>query len=108
MRLRPDGDDRWTLLDPADVVVATYGTSDLRYSVSWKAYCFADEAERSAWADHTDDLGLELILDRLEADLRSRSRLDGPRPADAEFGKLLIDTYIRFPPAGSGFAGPAG
>lgn len=97
MRLRPDGDDHWTLLDPADVAVATYGTSDLRYSVSWKAYCFADDAERQAWVDHSDDLSLDHILATLEADLRSRGRLDGPRPPAADFGKLLIDTYIRFP-----------
>lgn len=116
MRLRHDGDQRWSLLtgagagtgtnagtddasDANDDVVAAYRTSDLRYSVSWKAYCFADAAEHRAWADHSDDLSLADILDALEADLRARDRLDGPRPAAADFGKLLIDTYIRFPAA---------
>jgi len=97
MRLRHHGDRRWRLLDPDGAVVADYTTSDLRYSVSWKAYCFADEAEHRAWSDHRDDLTLAAILDTLEADLRRRGRLDGPRPSAPELGKLLIDTYIRFP-----------
>jgi len=79
--------------------VATYGTDDLRYSVSWKAYCFADLAERDAWATHADDLSLERILATLEADLRDRRVLDGPTPRPAELGRLLIDTYVRFPAA---------
>ena len=101
MRLRHDGDQRWSLLgaESDDDVVAAYRTSDLRYSVSWKAYCFADAAEHRAWADHSDDLSLADILDTLEADLRRRDRLDGPRPPAADFGRLLIDAYIRFPAA---------
>lgn len=97
-----EGGDRWTVraadaADAADGPVAEYRTSDLRYSVSWKAYCFADETERDAWATHHDDLTLDHILDTLETDLRSRGHIDGPRPPAPTFGKLLIDTYIRFP-----------
>ena len=98
MQLHHDGGRRWSVRD-GDRVVANYGTDDLRYSVSWKGYCFADDAERQAWADHTDDLTLDVILDRLVADLCERGRLDDPsqRPDDAELGRLLIDEYIRFP-----------
>jgi hypothetical protein len=86
--------------DGGGSVVAEYATDDLRYSVSWKAYCFADDAEREAWASHADDLALDVILDTLLDDLRRRGRLGaGERPADAELGKLLIDTYIEFPAA---------
>jgi hypothetical protein len=108
-RLRPgmvlhhDGDHRWTVRAPTGEVVAEYGSADLRYSVSWKAYCFADEAERAAWAEHSDDLSIDRILGTLEDDLRARGALVGPRPAPAELGKLLMDTYVRFPavsPAG--------
>jgi hypothetical protein len=75
-------------------VVAKLVTDDLRYSASWKGYCFADEAERDVWADHTDDLTLDQILDALEADL------DIERPeSDADFGRLLIERYITFPAA---------
>ena len=90
-RLHHDGDGRWSLRS-GDDILASFVTDDLRYSVSWKAYCFADDAERDAWASHTDDLDLELILDTLIADLGIE------RPAsDAELGRLLIDRYIRFP-----------
>jgi hypothetical protein len=97
MRLRHDGSHQWSLLDTADSVVTTYRTSDLRYSVSWKAYCFADDAEREAWTNHTDDLSLDHILDTLDTDLRTHNHLDGPRPFPTDFAKLLITTYIPFP-----------
>ena len=96
MRLVHDGDDRWSVRD-GDRVVATYDEDEIRLSISWKAYCFADDAEREAWQGHTDDLSLDVILDRLTDDLRTRGRLDGDRPADAELGRLLIDEYVRFP-----------
>jgi hypothetical protein len=101
MELVHEGDRTWTLRTPAGEVVETFTTDDLRYSVSWKAYCFADDDERRAWDEHTDDLGLERILETLTSDLRARGHLpDGAdRPADAELGKLLIDTYVRFPAA---------
>ncbi len=90
-RLHHDGDQRWSLR-AGDEPIASFATDDLRYSVSWKGYCFADEAERQVWSDHTDDLTLEQILDTLVADL------DVERPAsDADLGRLLIDRYIRFP-----------
>jgi hypothetical protein len=78
-------------------VVATYRWEDLRFSVSWKAYCFADTAERLAWFEHQDDLGLDFILDTLEQDLRARSRLTDARPDPTTFALLLIDEYVRFP-----------
>ena len=108
-RLRPgmvlvhDGDRRWTLRD-GDEVLAVYTTDDLRYSVSWKAYCFADDDERRAWATHADDLTLDAILAVLVDDLCARGRLDDADHglSDVELGRLLIDEYIRFPaPAGS-------
>jgi hypothetical protein len=98
MRLRHDGQRRWSVRDGRRVVAA-YDTDDLRYSVSWKGYCFVDEAERRAWAEHSDDLTLGTILDRLVRDLVDRGRLRDPaaRPSDAELGRLLIEEYIRFP-----------
>jgi hypothetical protein len=92
-RLWHVGDDRWELRARDGVeVLAPFATDELRYSVSWKGYCFADDAERDVWVSHADDLTLEVILDTLVADL------DVERPAsDAELGRLLIDRYIRFP-----------
>jgi hypothetical protein len=90
-RLHHDGAGQWTLRD-GERALASFATDDLRYSVSWKGYCFTDEAERAAWADHTDDLTLDIILETLVADLGVE------RPAsDGDLGRLLIDRYIRFP-----------
>jgi hypothetical protein len=66
--------------------------------VSWKAWCYADEADRLRAERHEDDLSLELILATLEEDLRARGVLDGPRPDEDDFARLLIETYVRFPP----------
>jgi hypothetical protein len=99
MRLVHEGDRRWTVRTADDDVVAEFATDDLRYSVSWKGYCFSSADEQTAWASHTDDLSLDVILATLEEDLRRRGALEGDRPADADLGRLLIDTYVRFPAA---------
>src|SRR4029079_11966061 len=49
-RLHHDGAERWSLRSPDGETLASFVTDDLRYSVSWKGYCFADDAERAAWA----------------------------------------------------------
>jgi len=97
MHLVFDGDARWSLRDGA-AVVARYDWDELRFSVSWKAYCFADAAERDAWRGHTADLHLDTILDTLVADLRARGRLAGERPAPTALALQLIEEYIHFPP----------
>jgi hypothetical protein len=94
-------DGRW-VLQSGNLALAEYGWEDIRFSISWKAYCFADEAERHAWREHRDDLALDGILARLVDDLRARGRLAGERPEPTELALLLIEEYIRFPPpAGS-------
>jgi hypothetical protein len=90
-RLHHEGGGAWTLRT-GDRIIAKLSSDDLRYSASWKAYCFADEDERDAWASHTDDLTLEQILATLQDDMGVE------RPAsDADFGRMLIDRYIAFP-----------
>lgn len=101
MRLVPEGDDRWAVVDDGRTV-ATYADDEIRFSVSWKAYCFADEGERDAWRTHGDDLTIDTILDRLEADLRERGVLDGARPEPGDFALALMDEYIEFPPTWRG------
>ena len=98
MRLRFEGNRRWTVRD-GDEVVSAYDEDEIRLSISWKAYCFTDADEREAWRTNTDDLSLDLILGTLVDDLRTRGRLDGTgdRPPDAELGRLLINEYVRFP-----------
>jgi hypothetical protein len=98
--LRFDGDGRWSIRSDhgSDEPLATFGWADLRFSVSWKAYCFADTDERDAWRQHDDDLTLETILGTLRHDLDDQGIL----PADAllpqvELALLMIDTYEQFP-----------
>ena len=107
-RLRPgmqlvfDGDGRWSIREgDAGEVVERYAWEELRFSVSWKAYCFADEAERDAWRSHTDDLDLDRTLATLVDDLRARGRIGTATPPPSELAIHIIDEYIRFPvPAG--------
>jgi len=98
MRLFYEGDGRWTVRS-GDEEVSAYDEDEVRLSISWKAYCFTDEAERDAWRTNTDDLSLETILDTLVDDLVARGRLAAgeERPADAELGRLLINEYVQFP-----------
>jgi hypothetical protein len=94
-------DGREWVLRPASTsheVLTRFSWSDIRFSVSWKAYCFADEAERETWRTRADDLSLDRILTVLLDDLRRRGVLEGDeRPPDAELAFLLIDTYERYP-----------
>ena len=104
MGLEPAGDGRWEVRD-GDTVVAAYDWGDLRFSVSWKAYCFADDAEREAWRENTDDLELDWILERLVDDLCHRGRIDGVTPPPRELALLVIDEYIHFPAPAQGSPG---
>ena len=56
----------------------------------------------ATWREHADDLTLDVVVDRLVADLRERERDRRTTvPPDPTLALLIIDTYIRFPrPAG--------
>jgi hypothetical protein len=96
MRLSAAGAQRWHVLD-GEERVADYRWEELRFSISWKAYCFADEAERRAWFEHRGDLSLETVLDRLLGDLRKRGAVGTSRPPDGDLVDTIIDTYVRYP-----------
>ena len=95
-RLHFMGDDQWQLRD-ADTVLADYDWSELRYSISWKGYCFKDEAEEALWRSGSDDLSIDFILNRLEDDLRAKGVLSGERPDPTAFATMMVNHYIRFP-----------
>jgi hypothetical protein len=99
MGLEPVGDRRWVVRD-GDEVAAEHHWDELRFSVSWKAYCFADVEEQATWREHADDLSLERVLEVLVADLRERGAIEGEVPEDPDLSMLVIDTYIRFPDTG--------
>jgi hypothetical protein len=90
------GNATWAVHDDGREV-AHWSWNELRFSVSWKAYCFESEAERDSWQDHADDLTPAIVVDRLARDLRERGRITGDTPDDHELSLLIIDEYIRFP-----------
>jgi hypothetical protein len=96
MRLEPAGGGRWVVRD-GDITAADYAWDELRFSVSWKAYCFTDEDEQRTWREHADDLGLEVVVDRFIEDLREHGEISGDVPQDPTLALLIIDTYIHFP-----------
>jgi len=98
MRLHFEGDGKWQLMD-GEIPIAEYRWPDLRFSISWKAYCFADEGEKRAWREHSDDLSVEFVVNRLVDDMRARGRITGDRPPDHELVDTIIDEYIHFPAA---------
>ncbi len=96
MQLEFVGNGSWRL-HRGDREIARYQWDDLRFSVSWKAHCYADEAEEATVRDHSDDLDRKIILDRLVEDLRQRGRLKDDLPEDTELALMIIDEYIQYP-----------
>ena len=89
-------EDQWQLQE-GDAVLANYSWPQLRYSISWKGYCFKDEQEQALWQSGDDHLTLDRILGTLENELRARGVLSGSRPQPTEFALMMVDTFIRFP-----------
>jgi hypothetical protein len=101
-RLVPKGNGQWFLRcgTPGQLeTVRIYSREELRLSVSWKGYCFADEAECDARTDSADALTTATILEMFLDELVVRGRLDGPDHtlSEEELGMLIIDEFIRFP-----------
>jgi hypothetical protein len=96
--LRYGGDGAW-VLDDGRCEVARFGWDDLRFSVSWRARCFQDEAEERKVRDDARDLTRERVEEILRDDLRARSRI-GEEPLDeAALARKISDEYVKFPPA---------
>ncbi len=97
MRLHPEGGGHWVVRD-GEEEVSRYRWDDMRFSISWKAYCFRNEAERAAWRNRTDDLDATTVIDALCEDLKKRGRIEGERPPNRALAELLVDEYVEFPP----------
>ena len=93
------GDGHWRLKNAAGDELVDYNWQALRYSISWKAYCFQSEQERALWASGADDLTVEQILGTLEDECRRLGALEGERPDPTSFAQLLVGTFIGFPKA---------
>ncbi len=95
--LHHDG-DAWAMTAPNGDLLNTYATDDVRISISWKAYCFEDEAAAQTFESNRGTLTIAEIERRLFADLRDRGLLrDDESPSLNDIVDLLIDTYQHFP-----------
>jgi hypothetical protein len=91
-----EGGGRWRV-EAEGEELARYRWGEIRFSVSWKAYCFADEAEERAVGEHSDDVTRPQALATLVADLRSRGKLGDETLSDRDLALRIIEEYIRFP-----------
>jgi hypothetical protein len=91
-------DGEWALHE-GDGEVARFEWRELRFSVSWKGYCFADEHEQRTWRDHGDDLTMERVIATFVDDLRARDVIAGDVEVGPDLALTIIDEYIRFPGA---------
>lgn len=105
------GDDRWAVMADEDVL-RTYVTDDLRFSVVYRARCFADAEERARYSSDTQRLRMEEdILQPLVAELVRRGKLTRAEgdallvdePATRlQLAMRLMDSYIAYPPPAEG------
>jgi hypothetical protein len=100
LRIRPGR--TWELLTgggPDAVERFVYTSDELRFSVSWKAYCFADEDDLVRWRTHSDDLDVSQIKSVLVTELARRGALTNPvqNLSDRVLALLMIDSFVRFP-----------
>ena len=98
MRVHPEGDGVWVVRDGQEEI-ARYQWNEMRFSISWKAYCFKDEEERRKWLHTSADLKLDDVLEKLCDDLRKRGRISDTQPENRELAEILVDEYIHFPPS---------
>jgi hypothetical protein len=91
--------DTWRITTDG-AVIRTYRPEEMRLLVHWSAEVYTDLDEVKKVADHTDDLTLEMAIDRLLADMRARgTRVDEPSDPlhDTEFIRAAIATYTVAP-----------
>lgn len=88
---------RWKLYQRGSPAapVATFRAEEVRYSISWKAYCFADADSYRTWLEHSDDLPLHDIVPIL-AEVSGASAADDEL-SEEEMAARFIDELIPFP-----------
>ena len=81
-------------------VIRRYRNEETRLLVHWSAELYADRDELRKNLDHTDDLTLDLVIDRLLADMRSRG-IAVAEPSDplhdSDFIRALTAAYSIVP-----------
>jgi hypothetical protein len=98
-RLERREGDRWAVVE-GDETIGEPTWPELRVSISWKARVFADGEALRAYREHTDDLTIDEVFRRFEADLARRGvawpRSDDP-VSDPAVMEVLGAAYVRAP-----------
>ena len=87
--------DAWEITTDGEVI-RTYRPEEMRLLVHWSAEVYADFAEMKKVMDHSDDLTVEMAIDRLLADMRAKGTpVEEPSDPlhDTELVRALIATY---------------
>ncbi len=87
-------EDTWVLRKGEDEV-ARYASGDVRLSLQWKAYVFADEAERQRVRGSV--LDFDVAVARLVRELRDRGRIPGDVPDEVDLALLMMEEFIKLP-----------
>jgi hypothetical protein len=97
--LEHDGGDAWAIRT-RDETHAQMPYSELRISVSWKAYVYRDAEQLRRHEESLGSLSLDTVLTRFEEDLSGRG-VELERPSDPlhdePFVELLTATYVNAP-----------
>jgi hypothetical protein len=89
------GADAWAVTTDG-AVIRTSSPEEMRLLVHWSAEVYTDFAEMKTVMDHTDDLTLDVVVDRLLADMRAKGTpvAEPSDPLhDTEFVRAAIATY---------------
>ncbi len=87
-------EDGWVLRRGEDEV-ARYAGGEVRLSLQWKAYVYADEAERERGRGSV--LDFDSAVDRLVQELRDRGRITGAMPDEVDLALLMMEEFIKLP-----------
>merc|ERR1712137_614030 len=93
------GDEKWELFSNG-TSVKTYNTDDLRWTIVYRARCFASKEEISKFRNLPDEetMSLEYILSTLKNDLIKRGKLDASSKLEPlELAELLLGEYVTYP-----------
>jgi hypothetical protein len=74
-----------------------FGWADLRYSISWKGYCFDSPASHQKWLVGEDSLTIAQVQHIFEDDLAQRGIRNTNTLSPNDYAQLLVQTYVSFP-----------
>jgi len=91
------GDGRW-YMQTSGGDDCVYHWADLRYSISWKGYCFKSAISHRKWQHGEECLSIPQVLEIFEKDLLARGITDAGALSPNEYAQKIVDTYVGFPP----------